>query len=60
VPETPSQNPAGKGENRQSIKNEENHKIIFGMNLSETHAAQWMFFLCDKHPDHAHSAIIPE
>jgi hypothetical protein len=29
VPETPSQNPAGKGENRQSIKNEENHKNNF-------------------------------
>jgi hypothetical protein len=29
VPETPSQNPAGKGENRQSIKNEENHKFLF-------------------------------
>jgi hypothetical protein len=44
VPETPSKNPAGKGENRQSIKNEENHKIIFGMNLRETHVAHWMFF----------------
>jgi hypothetical protein len=29
VPETPSPNPAGKGENRQSIKNEENHKFLF-------------------------------
>jgi hypothetical protein len=29
LPETPSQNPAGKGENRQSIKNEENHKFLF-------------------------------
>jgi hypothetical protein len=29
VPETPSENPAGKGENRQSIKNEENHKNNF-------------------------------
>jgi hypothetical protein len=30
VPETPSQNPAGKGENRQGIKNKENHKNNFG------------------------------
>jgi hypothetical protein len=30
VPETPSQNPASKGENRQRIKNEENHKNNFG------------------------------
>ena len=29
VPATPSQNPAGTGENRQSIKNEENHKNNF-------------------------------
>jgi hypothetical protein len=29
MPETPSQNPAGKGENRQSIKNKENHKNNF-------------------------------
>ena len=29
MPETPSQNPAGKVENRQSIKNEENHKFLF-------------------------------
>jgi hypothetical protein len=29
VPEAPSQNPAGKGENRQSIKNEENHNNNF-------------------------------
>jgi hypothetical protein len=29
VPETPSQNPAGKAENRQRIKNEENHKNNF-------------------------------
>jgi hypothetical protein len=29
VPETPSQNPAGKGEIRQSIKNEENHKLFW-------------------------------
>jgi hypothetical protein len=29
VPEAPSQNPAGKNENRQSIKNEENHKNNF-------------------------------
>jgi hypothetical protein len=29
VPETPSKNPAGKGENRESIKNEENHKNNF-------------------------------
>jgi hypothetical protein len=44
VPETPTRNPAGKGENRQGIKNEENHKIIFGMNFRETHA-HWIFFL---------------
>jgi hypothetical protein len=29
VPETPSQNPAGKGENRQGIKNKENHNFLF-------------------------------
>jgi hypothetical protein len=29
VPKTPSQNPAGKGENRQSKKNEGNHKNNF-------------------------------
>jgi hypothetical protein len=29
VPETPSQNPAGKGENRQGINNEGNHKFDF-------------------------------
>jgi hypothetical protein len=28
MPETPSQNPADKSENRQSIKNEENHKFL--------------------------------
>jgi hypothetical protein len=30
VPKTPSQNPEGKGENRQSIKSEKNHKNYFG------------------------------
>jgi hypothetical protein len=29
LPETPSQNPAGEGKNRQSIKNKENHKNNF-------------------------------
>jgi hypothetical protein len=28
VPETPSQNPAGKGKDRQSIKNKSNHKFL--------------------------------
>jgi hypothetical protein len=28
VPEAPSQNPTDKGENRQSIKNEGNHKFL--------------------------------
>ena len=39
VPKTPCQNPAGKGKNRQRIKNKENHKKIRGMNLRETHTA---------------------
>jgi hypothetical protein len=36
-----------------------NTKIIILVNFREAHAMYWMFFSCDKHPDHARAAIIP-